>query len=465
MIRLFNTLTKKKEDFKPIKNNFVGMYHCGPTVYNYAHIGNLRAYVFADTLRRNFEWNGFEVKQVINITDVGHLVGDADSGEDKMEKGAVREGVSAQEIAQRYTEAFLNDLKDLHINTSETLFPKATQHIKEQTELIKKLERNGYTYKITDGIYFDTSKFKEYGKLGNIDIEGLREGARIEKNSEKRNITDFALWKFHTGKGKREQEWESPWGIGFPGWHIECSAMSMKYLGETFDIHTGGIDHVGTHHNGEIAQSEAANGKPQANYWMHVAFVNVEGGKMAKSGNNFIRLETLKDKGFDPIAYRYWLLMGHYRTQMNFTFEALEGAKNALKNLSNSVIKLSKEKGKISTSYVEKLKEAMNDDLDTPKAIALLWELIKDQSVTNGDKKTTIEEFDKVLGLNIFELSKKLEEKNTSETPDEIKDLLTQRNQAREEKNWKKADELREKIKKLGYGISDDDGTSKVFKL
>lgn len=465
MIKLWNTLSGEKEIFAPIKKGNVGMYHCGPTVYNYAHIGNLRAYIFADTLRRMFKWNGFEVKQVINITDVGHLVSDSDTGEDKMEKGAEKEGLSVKDLAKRYTEAFWEDLHELNIKTRGTLFPKATNHIKEQIELIKILEEKGFTYKTSDGIYFDTQKFANYGKLGNINISGLMEGARVEANKEKKNPTDFALWKFFTGDGKREQEWGSPWGVGFPGWHIECSAMSMKYLGETFDIHTGGIDHIPVHHNNEIAQSEAGTGKPLAHFWMHSAFVNLQGGKMAKSENNFIRLKTLLDKGFSPLAYRYWVLTAHYKTEIDFSFEALEASQNALRNISHVLYECGNEEGKPDKNYLQKMSNFIEDDLDTPKVIALLWEMVKDKNINLGDKKATILAFDEVLGLDLLNLSKKIGEKYLETIPKEIEDLVIQRNRAREDKKWDEADEIREKMKELGFGITDENGESKIFKL
>jgi len=332
-MHLYNTLTRSKELFRPLKEGEVFMYHCGPTVYNYAHLGNLRAYVFADILRRVFSFNNYAVKQVINITDVGHLTSDEDEGEDKLEAGARREGKSAQEIAEFYTGAFLEDMSALNIDTRATLFPKATEHIAEQIDLIKTLEKKGATYRTSDGVYFDTSACKQYGELAHLDIAGLKEGARVLKNPEKRNATDFALWKFSKPEEKRQQEWESPWGLGFPGWHLECSAMSMKYLGPHFDIHTGGIDHIPVHHTNEIAQSETATGEKFVNYWMHAGFVNIEGAKMAKSEENFITLKTLTEKGFSPLAYRYWLLTADYKKTINFTWEALEGAETAFRKL------------------------------------------------------------------------------------------------------------------------------------
>ena len=465
MIKLYNTLTKKKEEFKPIIKGNVSMYNCGPTVYNYAHIGNLRSYILADLLRRTFEYEGLKVKQVINITDVGHLIGDTDDGEDKIEKMAKKELKEASDIAKMYTEAFIFDLKALNIETKKTLFPKATEHIKEQIELIKILKDKGYAYKTSDGVYFDTAKFKDYGKLGNINIAGIQAGARIAMNFEKRNITDFALWKFSQQSDKRQQEWQSPWGVGFPGWHIECSAMSVKYLGQPFDVHTGGIDHIPIHHNNEIAQSEGATGKPLANYWLHNEFVNTNTGeKMAKSVDNFLRLKTLIDKNYSPIDYKYLLLTSHYRTPTIFSYEALDGAKTAYKKLVKYFAEI-KTYGKVSDDYQKQFKNFINDDLDTPQALALIWKLIKDKDISDEDKKSTIADFDTVLGLNIEKEPKKvLEKKTITKIPKEISVLIKKREEARKNKDWKKSDELRKKIEATGYLIKDTDTGPKIEK-
>jgi len=378
-LSLYNTLTGKKEPFLPLIPGKVSMYNCGPTVYNYAHIGNLRSYIFADILKRTLEWNKYDVQQVINITDVGHLVGDGDTGQDKMEKTAQIEKKTAQEIATFYTNAFFDDITTLNIDKSKIVFCRATDHIPEQIALIQTLEKKGFTYITSDGVYFDTAKFRNYGKLGNIDLAGLEEGSRVSINTEKRNKTDFALWKFSPRDEKRQQEWPSPYGIGFPGWHIECSAMSMKYLGETFDIHTGGIDHIPVHHNNEIAQSESATGKPYVRYWLHNAFLNIDGHKISKSIGNTLYLRNLVTKGISPLAYRYWLLTGHYRTMLNFTEESVLGAQTALVKLINHFIEWRQlPLGKEHTEYVKKFEDFINDDLDTPKALALLWELVKD---------------------------------------------------------------------------------------
>jgi len=457
-LKLQNTLTKQKEEFNPINKNWVGLYHCGPTVYNYAHIGNLRAYVFADILRRTLEFNNFKVKQVINITDVGHLTSDEDEGADKVEEAVKKEKKTAKEITKFYTEAFLEDLKKLNIKTTDTQFPKATDYINEQIDLIKKLEEKGFTYNISDGIYFDTSKLKNYGELGGLDIEGLKEGARIEKNKEKKNITDFALWKFSTSSEKREQEWESPWGVGFPGWHLECSAMSMKILGSHFDIHTGGIDHIPVHHTNEIAQSESATGEKFVNYWLHSGFVNFKDIKMAKSEGNFVTLEALTKEGFNPIAYRYWLLTAHYDKTINFNEEASEGAEKALTKLLHAFLNLGEKVGKIDLAYKAKFESFINDDLDTPQSLALVWELIKDLEIKDADKKATLLKFDKVLGLGLDKVKAEI-------ISDEILGLSKEREKAREEKDWAESDRLRDDIEKLGYEVKDTDSGSQINKI
>ncbi|MEK7180357.1 MAG: cysteine--tRNA ligase [Patescibacteria group bacterium] len=460
MLSLFNTYTGKKGIFTPKEDSVVSMYHCGPTVYKHSHIGNLRSYVFADILKRTILEEGFKVKQIINITDVGHLIGDRDSGEDKVEVEAKREHKSAQEIATFYTEEFFKDLRALNINTKDTLFPKATEHIEEDIELIKRLEEKGYTYATKDGIYFDTSKFKKYGRLGNINLAGIEEGSRIGINVEKRNPTDFSLWKFSPEETTRQQEWQSPWGLGFPGWHIECSAMSMKFLGETIDIHTGGIDHIPVHHNNEIAQSEGATGKEFVRFWLHNAFVNVDGGKMAKSEGNFVRLQSIVEHGIHPLSYRYWLLTAHYRTPILFSWEALESSDIALRKLNEHLERIAEEGGVIVPMYQNEFKAFLEDDLDTPKAIALLWKLIKDDTASDKDKKATILYFDHVLGLN---LSSHLFEKNTI-VPKEVKELIEKRTTARSIENWQEADSLRDQILAFGFEVRDTEHGTFAYK-
>ncbi|MBX4197713.1 cysteine--tRNA ligase [Candidatus Parcubacteria bacterium] len=456
MIKLTNTLGGKKEEFKPIKENHVGIYSCGPTVYDYIHIGNLRAFLTSDILRRALEHNGFEVTQVMNITDVGQLNPDSSSEEeDKMTKGLKRENKpitieAMNELAHFYTEAFKQNLKELNIK-SPTHLPKASEHINENIELIKKLEEKGFTYTTSDGVYFDTSKDAQYGKLGGIAADDSH--ARINENSEKKNFRDFALWKFNKNLG-----YPSLWGQGFPGWHIECSAMSQKYLGQHFDIHTGGIDLAPIHHNNEIAQSENACGCEFANYWIHNAFLNIEGGKMAKSAGNFLSLQTLKEKNINPLAYRYWLLTAHYRTQVDFSWEALGAAQTAYKRLIENVIVLGLEIGTPNSEYLNRFKNVINDDLDTPKAVALIWELLKDTSVLSQDKRATLVEFDKVLGLGLDTIHK-------VEIPHDVQQLIEEREKVRKSKDYQKSDELRDKIKNLGFEVKDTDEGPRVKKL
>jgi cysteinyl-tRNA synthetase len=454
-IYLFNSLSKKKEIFKPLRKKLVTMYNCGPTVYERPHIGNFRAYIFADTLRRVLEFNGYKVKQIINITDVGHLTSDADTGEDKVEKSAREKKKSAWEIARYFEELFKEDFKKLNLK-KPFKFPRATEHIKEMIELIKILEKKGYTYKISDGIYFDTSKFKDYGKLGNLK---KRKDLlpRIEVNPEKRNPFDFALWKFSPKDQKRQMEWQSPWGIGFPGWHIECSAMAMKYLGKTIDIHTGGIDHLTVHHPNEIAQSEAVTGKKFVRYWLHVNFLFVEGQKMAKSLRNIFNLEDIEKRGFSPLAFKYLVLTSHYRSEINFTWQAMESAENAYRNLvenvSGELIKNKdtqtpyQSKARYGASTKEEILNIINNDLDTPKLIAKIWEVLRSNKSFEY-KKNFVLLADEILGLGLEKFIKR-------KIPQKIKDKVLLREKLRKEKNWEMADKIREELLKLGYKIED----------
>jgi len=457
-IEIHNTLSGKKELFTPLKKNEVGMYHCGPTVYNYPHIGNLRAYIFADTLKRLFLYAGYHVNQVINITDVGHLVSDQDQGEDKVEKMAREQKKTAQEIASFYTDVFFENLRDLNIDTRGTHFPRASEHVPEQIRIIETLEKKGFTYRTSDGIYFDTTKFPEYGKLGHINLEGLREGERIGVNDEKKNPTDFALWKFSPKGEKRQQEWNSPWGIGFPGWHIECSAMSMKYLGEVFDIHTGGIDHIPVHHQNEIAQSEGATGKPFVHYWMHSAFMNIDGGKMAKSAGNFFTLDELKKRGFSPLAYRYLLLGARYSTPLNFTEVSMVASQNGYENLRRMTEKLASVEDIESHSlYRTKIEDFISDDLNTAGIMSLIPEILGNSSLRPGEKRHLIGIIDSLIGLDLL--------KKPDEAPAEIQKLVASREKAKAEKDWKKADSLREDIRSLGYEVMDTKTGQEVRKL
>jgi cysteinyl-tRNA synthetase len=461
-IHLHNTLSGQKEVFKPLKAGEVSMYNCGPTVYNYAHIGNLRSYVFADTLRRVFEYNGYKVNQVINVTDIGHLSSDSDDGEDKMTKALKREGKpltlkAMREVADFYFEKFKDDLKSLNIETPEH-FPFASDNIQEDIDLVQKLEDKGYTYKTSDGIYFDIKKFPEYGRLGNIKISDNTE-SRIGVNPEKRNSQDFALWKFNNELG-----YDAPFGKGFPGWHIECSAMSVKYLGPEFDIHTGGIDHIPVHHNNEIAQSVCA-GDPYAKYWLHNAHLNIGENKMAKSGENFITLNTLKEreKKIDPIALRYVFLGARYSSPLTFSWETLEGADNSvrrLRNILNNVDKMPHkviiDNSDIVNDYRTKFTLLINDDLDTPKALALMWEIFADNdNLSFETRKNLILDFDKVLGLQ-------LDKVENVEVPDNVLELIKQRDDARANKDFTKSDELRAEIEKLGFEIKDTPEGGKV---
>ncbi len=448
---LYNTLSRTKQEFTPIEPYEAGMYVCGPTVYNYAHVGNLRAYIFSDTLRRMLELAGFKVKHVMNITDVGHLASDADEGEDKIEAGAKRDGKSAHEIARFYANAFFGDFSSINC-LCPTIICEATQHIPEMQRLIKKLEDKGFTYRISDGIYFDTSKFPSYGELaGRSHIDGLRKGARVEFNREKRNPADFALWKFSPAGIKRQQEWDSPWGTGFPGWHIECSAMSMKYLGETFDIHCGGVDHIAVHHTNEIAQAEAATGTQFVKFWMHNDFLVMSGTeKMAKSAGNFVTLKTLEDKGYEPLAYRYLCLGAHYRTQLEFSWKALDFASKSLSTMRENIWKLQDEFGDVRCGdgrnadniipFQEKFINAVTDDLNAPQALAVLWDVLRNAALSGVEKLAFTKYADKVLGLDL--LSPRKEEKLS----EELMLLVNAREQARKDKDFKKADELRKKL-------------------
>lgn len=465
---LTNTLTRKKEVFKPLEDGKVGLYSCGPTVYFYAHIGNLRAFTFADILRRTLLMNGYEVKHVMNITDVGHLVGDGDEGEDKLEKGAKRDGKTAWEIAQFYTDAFMRDMAKLNILTPDEL-PRATDHIEEQIQMIEDLEANGYTYKTSDGIYFDTSRLENYGRLSGQNIDEKEEGARIGVNAEKKNLSDFALWKLSVPKGahpelaegsarqKRHMEWESPWGTGFPGWHIECSAMSTAYLGTRFDIHTGGIDHIPVHHENEIAQTEGAFGTLEANYWLHNEFVQIDGGKMSKSLGNAYALHELEERGFDPLAFRYFVLGASYRSSINFTFEALAAAQNTLKSIRSSVRELDPHGGAIDQELYVRFQEAMNDDLNTPVALAILHETLKSDHLASNTKAATIKKMDDALGLGLETYIGK-----QVDAPLEVLKLVEEREEARKEKNWEESDRLRDEIAALGYTLRDGEDGSEL---
>lgn len=454
-LKFFNTLSRKKEIFSPLKNKSVGIYTCGPTVYHYAHIGNLRSYIFADILKRTLKYNNYKVKHVINITDVGHLTSDSDEGEEKLEKGARREKKTVWQIADMYTEAFKKDLEQLNI-IQPSIWAKATDNIEEQINLIKKLEKKGFTYQTSDGVYYDTSKFEDYTKFAKLKLTKDAKH-RVKVNPEKKNSEDFALWKFCIGEHKNHtMRWDSPWGLGFPGWHIECTAMSIKYLGKHFDIHTGGIDHIPVHHTNEIAQAEPITGKPWVRFWMHNEFLVLKDEvKMAKSGENFLTLSKLVENGIHPLSYRYFTLTAHYRSKLNFSWEAIKNAHQSFQHLINSVFELkenltSKENITTTKKFKDKFKKAVNDDLNMPVALSILYDVIKDKTIGNRQKLALIEDFDNVFGFGFEHMER--EKVKLTKTQ---KDLVEKREQARKDKDWKKADELRDKLLKVGIVVED----------
>jgi len=452
MLKLYNTLTRKKEEFIP-KEGEVKMYSCGPTVYDYVHIGNLRAFVSEDILYRALKYKGYDVNYIMNVTDVGHLTDDADQGEDKMKKGARREGKTAAEIAKFYTKAFKKDTRNLNI-LSPDKWPIATEHIQEMIELVKKLQEKGFTYRTSDGIYFDTTKLDDYGKLAQLNKQELKPGARVEMK-EKKNKHDFALWKFSPEVEERQMEWEAFGEKGFPGWHIECSAMSMEYLGDQFDIHSGGVDHIPVHHTNEIAQSEAATGeKPWVKFWLHVEFLQVKDEKMSKSKGNFITLKDIKNEGIDPLSFRYFLLQSHYRKELNFTWEALTAAEKGLKKIRRKTNNLpSSQPG--DPKLEEEFIQAINDDLNTSKALSVLWQGFEEERIN----KDLISKFDKILGLDLLELKEQ-----QVEIPKEVQALLEMRAEAREAENWDRSDKLRAKIRAKGFEVRDTDKGQEVSK-
>ncbi len=466
MITLFNTLSRKKEEFHPIHKDHVGLYCCGPTVYFYAHIGNLRTYIFEDILKRVLLFNNFKVKHVMNITDVGHLTSDADEGEDKMLKGAKREGKTVWDIARYYEDAFMSDIHKLNILDPD-IKCKATDHIQDMIDLIKKLESKNMTYIANGNVYYDIMRFPHYGVLARINIEELQAGARIEVDEHKRNPLDFVLWFTKSKFDNQEMKWDSPWGTGYPGWHIECSAMSMKYLGEHFDIHCGGIDHINVHHTNEIAQSEGATGHKWVNFWMHGEFLVMDKGKMSKSTGEFLTLTVLQQKGYDPLDYRYLCLNTHYRTPLTFTFESLDSARAAFQGLKNKIIEFRKNNDKkddsnmlIIQKYHADFMDSINDDLNMPKALAVLWGVIRDKDLKDSEKLHLIFEFDKVLGLDLVNV---VEE--TIDIPDEIRTIVDERQEARKKKDFKKSDELRDLLKEKGYAVDDTKGGIKIRRI
>lgn len=446
-----------------MKKKVAKVYTCGPTVYQYAHIGNMRAFVTADLLHRTLAHGGYRIEHVINITDVGHLATDIGEGEDKIEAQARRENRSAREVAAFYTKAFFADLSALNIARRGIRFPAASRHIREQIALIRRLEARGFTYRASDGIYFDTSKFPGYGSFARLRLGKLREGARVAANPEKQSPHDFALWKFSPAPGTRQQEWKSPWGVGFPGWHIECSAMSMKYLGERFDIHTGGVDHIPVHHTNEIAQSEAATGKRLANYWLHNEFVTMGGEKMAKSVGNILTLRDLAARGISPSAYRYWLLTAHYRSPVRFSLAAVSGAQKALDRLVETLAALPR-RGRVLPVPTKTFTGHMENDINTPKAVAGLWEFIRDPNVSAADKRATILLWDEFLGIGLKKLLRDFQAVAAPRAPQTVIKLLRERDAARGQEDWKTADRLRTRIHELGYDIIDTPQGSQLRK-
>jgi len=497
-LRIYNTLSKQIEEFKPINDKEVTIYSCGPTVYDYVHIGNLRTFMMADFLRRTLLFSGYQVKHVKNITDVGHLTqDDIDEGEDKMLKAAKRENKNPYDIARFYEEAFHEDEDKVNILPAN-IFTRATEYIPQMIELIQKLFEKGYAYETNGCVYYDIDKFADYGKLSGNALENLKIGARLEPNPDKRNPYDLALW-LKAGE-EHLMKWESPWSIGYPGWHIECSAMSISNLGETLDIHTGGEDNIFPHHENEIAQSEGATGKKFVNYWVHARFLLVNGEKMSKSKGNFYTLKDLEKIVTNPLAYRYLCLTAHFQTQMNFTEQSLKDSENALNNLFNFVSSVDSEEGKVLDEYMEKFKAALEDNLDTPRAIAIVWEMVKNRDVSDADKKVTLLKFDKVLGLGLAEVSAiktetlqveiasphnytmkaetaefklmlhpaqllYIQNSTGDKIPEEILNLIKERENARNNKDFTTSDRIRDELKEKGYAIGDTPEGLEITKI
>lgn len=448
MITLYNNLHRKKEAFEPLVQGKVGLYTCGPTVYDYQHIGNMRAYITWDVLKRFLISQGFEVKHIMNITDVGHLTSDSDEGDDKMEVARAREHLTSLQIADKYLRHFQEDCKHLNI-LPPTEYVKATDLIEEQIAFAKNLDANGYLYRISDGMYFDTSKDPEYGNLGRLDIAGQKSGARIEANPEKKHPTDFAVWKFSPTDSKRDMEWDSPWGKGFPGWHLECSAISLKYLGETFDIHTGGIDHLTVHHPNEMAQSKAVTGKLQARYWLHNNFINDKNKKISKSAGTFVKLADIIAGGVSPLAYRYFVLQTHYRKELSYSWDAVKAANQGLKNLYQEISFYSDQANVPMTDVVRKFDGALKNDLNTAKALDIMQRVLG-MKVPSSVKLATLSKMDDVLGLGMQQ-----ERTRRRNLPERAKELLADRQIAREAKDWKQADILRERLQEMGVMVMD----------
>jgi cysteinyl-tRNA synthetase len=472
-MKLYNTLTRKQEKLKPINPPQVTMYNCGPTVYQFPHIGNWRSFLVADFLKRSLNYLGYQVKQVMNVTDVGHLTSDADSGQDKVELEAKKENKSAQEIADFYLQAFIEDSRLLNVESPQVM-PRASEHIAEMIKLVQKLEKKGYTYQTSDGIYFNTAKFKKYGQLSGQKAEEKKAGARIDFSEEKINPTDFALWKFSPKETKRQQEWLSPWGMGFPGWHIECSVLSKKYLGQPFDIHSGGVDHIGVHHENEMAQSEAAYNKPQANLWLHVEFLQMKDAKMSKSKGGFITVKDLIKKGYNPLAYRIFVLASHYQSKQNFSWASINQAEKNLNKIHQTARRLQEYSSSLKNKSKSDLnkhrrdfKKNLRNNLDTPQLLATVFNftnevnrLIDQKKLANIEAKKllkTLIEWDQVLGINIEKIVS-----NKDNIPQEIRIMVQEREKMRQSKQWEQADSIRKKIQEKGYRIEDSDQGTEI---
>lgn len=452
---LYNTLTRKKEEFKPLEGNEVRIYSCGPTVYSFAHIGNFRAYVFMDTLRRVLRKNGYSLKHVMNLTDVGHLESDADEGEDKMEKAARKENKDPYEIAKFYSDIFFEDMGKLNIERPE-IIAKATDHIQEMLEFVKVLIANGYAYETSTAIYFDITKLDKYPVLSNRNLEEQIAGARVDVDPEKRNPYDFAVWI--KAPENHIMKWDSPWGLSYPGWHLECSAMSRKYLGDYFDIHTGGVDHIPTHHENEIAQSKGYSGHIPAKTWMHVEFLQVDGGKMSKSLGNTYTITQLQEKGIEPLAYRLFNFSAHYRTKLNFTFDTALSTQKALNRLREGFLAHKNGNESIEESIIEEYRnkfiEAINDDLNMPLATGIMWEVVRN-SPKSKQFADLLLEFDEVLGLDLENSEKYIQEQANIELPEDILELVEQRKAARDAKDWAESDRIRDILNEKGYQVKD----------
>lgn len=463
MIRFYNTLTKQKEEFTPLEGNTVRMYSCGPTVYKDATIGNMRTNIFMDTLRRVLKYNGYNLKHVMNITDVGHLVSDGDEGEDKMIKSAREEKKTPLEIAEHYTKLFFRDLERLNIDLPE-IIAKATDNIPDMIEFVKKLIQNGYAYETSTAIDFDVSKLAAYGILSGIDVRNQKAGARVEVDKEKRNPYDFAVWI--KAPENHLMKWDSPWGLAYPGWHIECSTMSQKFLGEVFDIHTGGIDLIPTHHENEIAQSKGACGKIPAKFWMHGEFLLINGGKMSKSLGNVYLMEDIIQRGYNPLVYKIFCFTAHYRNKLNFTWEGMDAAATSLARLQEGYYKHLEGNKTISQEviqeYKQKFLEAINDDLNMPLAMSVVWDVVK-QPEKSKQYADLLLDFDKVLGLRLQETQR--QETTSLELPPEIEELLQKRKEARERKDWAMSDSIRDALKEKGYQVIDSKEGMKVEKI